>query len=58
MRTQVLYWKKPDHPAFILMLPFITAELFRHSPINCAVIIVLWATAFVYDLYEHSSEGG
>lgn len=57
MKKQASHWKKIDHIAFALMLPFLVLEFFQHNISNYVILIVLWLIAFIYDLYEHYSEG-
>jgi rubredoxin len=53
------HWRKPDHIAFLLMLPFILAvlilclvgDLFWIEVSGC-VLLFLWLYAFSYDLEE------
>jgi hypothetical protein len=53
------HWRKPDHIAFLLMLPFILAvlilclvgDLFWIEVSGC-VLLLLWLYAFSYDLEE------
>lgn len=54
--SQVSHWKKLDHVTFALMLPFLALELFQHNTMNIAAVLILWAVAFAYDVYEHYSE--
>jgi hypothetical protein len=57
------HWRKPDHIAFLLMLPFILAiitlclvgNLFGIEASGC-VLLLLWLYAFSYDLEEEKEE--
>jgi VanZ family protein len=56
MRKQTSHWKKTDHIAFALMLPFLVMEFSEHNIVNWAAIAILWVIALLYDLYEHYKE--